>query len=303
MKILVTGAAGFIGERLIRRLVSLGYKIVVIDRNAKPIDLQNNENVTWIRKDIAVEVIHNNEINDIDTVIHLAGATLGAGEDEWRFLSSNESTTTRLLQVCSERINKFIYASTQCVYGDVNDTAVDEMFPLQPSSSAYACSKINSENWLKWFQKKNGGTYFSLRFSGFIEGGGIVDYIIDRALRNQPVELYSNGTICRDYLTLNNGVDVIISALNYKGDMGYLPINIGSGQQISSLELTNQICAELGSTSKIILTEKSAPQDNFVFDIHRAIELFNFAPDNLLGAVKNYATKRKVLFYRNETCA
>jgi UDP-glucose 4-epimerase len=303
VKVLVTGAGGFLGIRLVNRLISLGHRVIAMGRCPIPVQFEPQKNLVWIERDIAVAGIEPDEMVGVDTVFHLAGATLGAKEDEWGYLLANEATTVRLLQVCAKMAKKIIFASTQMVYGDVNNTAVLEDFSLEGSDSAYACSKVNSENWLRFFQKEYGGLYIVLRLSGFIEGGGLIDYIIDRALRNETVELFSRGMVCRDYLSAGKGVEAFISALNYEKDEGFELFNIGSGQVATSHELANLIFAELNSSSEITLSPSPAPMRNFVFDINKSIEYLNFNPGDLQESVRHYASQKKVAFERNEISA
>lgn len=298
MRVLVTGAAGFLGSRLVERLATMGHDITAIGRGPIPDQFISSKSVVWIKRDIAHDGLDPDEIAGIDTVFHLAGATLGAGHDEWHFLMANEATTVRLLQACAKHVKKFIFASSQVVYGDVNHTAVTEDFPLQGVGSAYACSKLNSENWLRCFQKKHGGLYMALRFSGFVEGGGAIDYIIDQALRNKPVELFSRGTVHRDYLPVEEGVEAFLAALRYEGVAGFETFNIGSGQAITSFELAKLICTEMGSSSEIILSPLPAPQSNFVFDIRKASQCLEFNPEDLLKAVRDYLHRKKATFER-----
>lgn len=298
MKVLVTGAAGFLGSRLVRRLVADGYKVMAIGRCTVPDQFVTSKNVEWIERDIARDGFDHEEIADIDTVFHLAGATLGAGCDEWRFLMANEATTVRLLQACAKHAKKFIFASSQVVYGDVNHTAVTEEFPLLCVGSAYACSKLNSENWLRWFQKRYGGMYMSLRFCGFIEGGGAIDHIIDRALRNEPIELFSHGKVYRDYLPVEKGVEAFLAAFHYRGAAGFEAFNIGAGQAITSYELAKLICTEANSLSEIILSFHPAPQRDFVFDIRKAVQCLGFNPGDLPTAVRSYLYQKKTVFER-----
>ena len=72
---------------------------------------------------------------------------------------------------------------------------------MDPTFSAYSSSKVSSENCIKLFQKNHKGVFFSLRFSGFVEGGGIIKYIKDQALNNLPIKLYSKGNI---YVSINS---------------------------------------------------------------------------------------------------
>ena len=58
--------------------------------------------------------------------------------------------------------------------------------------------------------------YFSLRFTGFIGGGGNIDYILNKAKNNEDIVLYSKGGIFRDYITFEYGNKIIIKLLNKK---------------------------------------------------------------------------------------
>lgn len=298
MNVLVTGAAGFLGSRLVERLVADGCRVTAIGRCPVPDQFVANKNVEWIERDIAQDGLGHEEIAGVDAIFHLAGATLGAGQDEWRFLIANEATTVRLLQACAKHIKKVIFASSQVVYGDANHTAVTEDFPVQSVGSAYACSKLNSENWLKWFHKKYSGEYVSLRLCGFIEGGGAIDYMIDRALRNEPIELFSHGKVQRDYLPTEKGIEAFLAAFHYKGEPRFDTFNIGSGQAIASYDLAKLICSEANSSSEIVLSSRPAPQGNFVFDIRKAAQYLDFNPGELSAAVRSYLHQKKSAFER-----
>ena len=293
MAVLVTGATGFIGRNLVERLVADGQDVVALARNRNSMQGLINPLIKWIFQDFTEDAVPLEALVGVTSVVHLAGETLGAGEDEMTFLGANEQTTIKIAKSLTSTVDRFIYASTQGVYGDAKSLAVTEDFPLSPTGSAYACSKLNSENWLRWFQKRNGGCYISLRFCGFIEGGGIIDYILDQALSDKSIDLYANGTVVRDYLPISAGIDAIIAALNYSGDQGYLPINIGSGQAISALEIANIICAELKTASQIHLLDKPSPQGDFVFCIDRAKSLLAFTPGNLEDSIRNYSSSQR----------
>lgn len=293
MVILVSGASGFLGRKLVRSLSASGREVLALTRQQVSNELQTLPGVRWLTRDIARDGLDVAALPQIDAVMHLAGATLGAGKDEAMFLNANEQTTVRLCQALADRTNRFIFTSTQVVYGDARHLAVDEDFLLQPEASAYACSKLNSENWLRWFQKRHGGSYLALRLCGFIEGGGIVDYLIDRALTGEAIELFSNGAVRRDYLPAKEAIDVMISALDYQGGEGFLPVNVGSGQAISAQALATIICDELHSTSPIYLRDSPSPQGDFVFSINNASRLFDFYPGDLADAIRSYARQRK----------
>ena len=288
MDVLVSGASGFLGRKLIARLIGHSHNVIAIARCDVLDEFKHNSNVLWLNRDLVIDDLTQNELPHIDTVVHLAGATLGAGKDENLFLQANEQTTVRLLQALAPHVNRFIYSSSQVVYGDACHLSVTEDFPLLADNSAYACSKLNSELWLRWFQKQHGGQYLSLRLCGFIDGGGFIDYVIAKAIAEDTIQLFSNGKICRDYISSTKAIDVIMSSIQYSGEPSFIPINIGSGQIFSAYELATFVCTELRSNSQIELLTTPAPQNNFVFSIDRAINMLNFEPGNLLDDIRQY---------------
>jgi UDP-glucose 4-epimerase len=291
--ILVAGASGFLGSRLVESLVANGHEVIALAKRPASDELIANPQLHWLIGDIAQQTVDLAGFPEIEAVVHLAGASLGASQDEHHFLRANEEVTVRLLQAVADRTKRIIYASSQAVYGDSRHLAVTEEFPLLADGSAYGCSKVNCENWLRWFQARHGGQYLALRFCGFVEGGGLIDYIIDQALAGNQIDLYSQGKIRRDYLPVSDAISVLVEALTYIGEEEFLPVNIGSGQIISAHELAILISTELLSTSLIELNEQPAAQGDFVFCVDRARQLFNFQPGSLAKAVRDYALKRK----------
>ena len=134
----------------------------------------------------------------------------------------------------------------------------------------------------------------SLRFSGFIDGGGLVDYVIKQALLNKEICLYGNGQINRDYLPSSKAIESIMQALNTTFKKEFSAINIGSGQKISSLEITQHVIKELNSKSKITLLENNLSLGNFVFNIKKAKDLLNFEPCNISNSIKDYVKTFKI---------
>jgi UDP-glucose 4-epimerase len=296
MRVLVTGAAGFLGSRLVERLLREGTDVVAVGRGAAPDTVARRAGLRWIVRDLAQASLDADDLRDVGVVVHLAGATLGAGRDEWRFLTANEATTVRLLQACRHLGPRVIYASSQVVYGDVNHLSVTEEFPLDVTGSAYACSKVNGEAWIRRFQRETSSVSLALRLTGFVEGGGAIDYMIDRALRDEPIELFSEGRVRRDYLPVDRGIDAMVAAIRCELAPGFTAINVGSGQSIASRELAELIAAALDSSSEIVLTSKPAPQGDFVFDIRRAERTLSFQPGDLRASVREYALQRGAMF-------
>jgi nucleoside-diphosphate-sugar epimerase len=153
--VVISGATGFLGKKLLAVLSNTNVRIVALYRSEVPNLLRSVPNIEWIMVDLADPAVELVIPYKIDVVVHLAGATLGRNKNESTFFRSNELATFNILNQLSEKCSNFIYASSQVVYGDVSSLDVKEDCPLDVTESAYACSKVNCENWLRWFQKKN----------------------------------------------------------------------------------------------------------------------------------------------------
>jgi len=293
MAVLVSGASGFLGSRLVERLATTGQDVIALVRHAPTDAIYSKPNIQWVELDVALDNFELSWLPYIDAVVHLAGTKESNDKSVIPFLVGNEKSTVRLLQAVSEKTDLFIFASSQMVYGNTTHLAVTENFSLRPYDSPYACSKINSENWMRLFQARNGGRHLALRFCGFIDGGGFVDYLIDQALFEKNIQLNAHGNVRRDYLSSADGVEALVAAINFSGPAGFLPINVGSGQAFSTLEIAEWVCDELHSLSLIELNENPPPKNDFVFCIDRARELLNFQPSELNEAVRQYAKHRQ----------
>ncbi len=293
MAILISGASGFLGQKLLSNIDS-NEKIYALARDLNKTLPVDNKSIEWIEFDLSKDLIDISNLDKITTVIHLAGATLGAGDDEMMHLQSNELTTFNLLRSVSNHCCDFIYASSQVVYGNPDNLNIDENFKLNSSISPYACSKLNSENWLRWFQSKVSLRCISLRLCGFVDGGGLIDYLISSAAKNANIELYGNGKVVRDYITSLDAITAIINAMDVINSLEreFLPINIGSGQPLTSIKIAEIIIDCLESKSNIVILDKDAPFKNLMLNIDRAKNVLNFKPSNLPKSIKEYALNK-----------
>ena len=294
MKILITGSSGFLGRNLLKSLVKHNHDIYALSRSPLPTEMEGIKNLVWIQKDL-LETAGMIDLNlDVDVIVHLAGATLGAEISDSQYLSVNEKTLINLLTSENIKTKKLIYASSQEVYGNINCKNVNEDTKFGKIENSYACSKINAENWLEYYQLKHQIPLILLRMCGYIEGGGIIDYIIEKAIRDEDIELYSEGSIYRDYLPINEGVNAMILSINKKFDPSFNVFNIGSGESFTTLEFAEAIVKVVGSKSNIVLSKEKAAKDDFIFDISKSKEILNFQPESLMHAVKKYACLKNI---------
>ena len=151
--ILITGGAGYVGSVLVRKLVSLGYDVKVIDSlvfgNDGISSLINDKKIEFFNLDIRETEKISSIIQNIDCVIHLAAIV---GEPLCKKIPDaakqiNEFATKNLVNICkNKKVKRFIFASTCSNYGS-SQNVVNESSPVMPLSLYSEC-KVNSEKFI-----------------------------------------------------------------------------------------------------------------------------------------------------------
>lgn len=172
-KILVTGAAGYIGSVLVRLLLDNGYDVRGLDLlnfgGESLIGIYNHPNFQFIKGDIRKRDDLKSSIEDIDCVVHLAaivGDPACAKQPEIS-IETNWKASKMLLDLCNQSLNikRFIFASTCSNYGKIGgDEFVNENSPLKPMS-LYAKLKVKFEKYLLETPVRNDFIPVSLRFA------------------------------------------------------------------------------------------------------------------------------------------
>ncbi len=263
-KILITGASGHVGQKLISALLKKKFKLICIYRRNIPAQYSENKKIKWIKCDLSKSKINLRDDTRLHCVIHLCGITIGKKASLDKFFRINELALINTLESVSNKTKKFIFASSQYVYGNPRSNKISEKFYLNPGFNPYSASKVNCENWLKIYQEYTGGMYFSLRLTGFVGGGGNIDYIIDKAKNDEDIVLFSKGNIYRDYITFDFFNNIISRIINKTFKRKFFIFNTSSGQSISSFLVAKMICKNINSKSKIKLSKKKNIIGDFV---------------------------------------
>jgi nucleoside-diphosphate-sugar epimerase len=288
MKVLINGATGFIGSNITNHLLSCtSSELIIVSRNECPDNYEGLRNLNWIQHDLSLSPLKQKNKIDIDIAFHMTGKTYGSELDINSFKLPNEHTLINFLK-SDINIKKLIFPSSYLVYGNVNSKNIKESNERVDLSSNYRDSKINCENYLSDFQRREGTSVIIFRMTGFIEGGGLLDYIIDRALKNQTIKLYSKGEISRDYISMPDFLDLATKTIEKDFTPETHIFNIGSGQAYTTKELSRSIIEITGSKSELALLNKKATIEDFIFNIDRAREELNFSPNNLLDSIQKY---------------
>ncbi|SBT09363.1 NAD-dependent epimerase/dehydratase [Candidatus Propionivibrio aalborgensis] len=235
MKVCVIGGGGFIGQWLVRQLLSREDAAIVIGRSPRPLGLPAE--VEYIRtaydaRDALVEVL-----TRVDAIVHLAYATVPSTSfsDPIHDLIANVSPTVTLFQqVAAAGVGRFVLVSSGgTVYGNAASLPILEGAPTNPISP-YGITKLTIERYAQMYHALQGlpvvivrpGNAYGARCDGGM-GGGFVTAAVRAAACGQPLQIYGDGSVVRDYVHVSDVAAGIVASLT-EGVVG-ATYNIGTG--------------------------------------------------------------------------
>jgi UDP-glucose 4-epimerase len=250
----VFGGGGFLGSAIVDRLLDEGHTVRVFERpRIQPHRaFTAGEKIDWVEGDFGHIPDIRQALKGADAVVHLVCTTRPkSSNDEPIFdVQSNVVSTLQLLEEMRQfGIQKLLFASSGgTVYGPPIQTPINEDHPTNPTTS-YGITKLSIEKYLQLEQLLHGLRPVILRVANpygerqRVEyAQGVVAAFLKRALAGEPIEIWGDGSVIRDYLHISDVARAFSAALNYQG-MGRV-FNIGSGSGTSLNELV-QILSEL----------------------------------------------------------
>jgi len=286
-KILVVGGSGFIGSHLCRRLLAENYLPVVFDRVSPSV-----EGVEYHRGDMSTLAdLWPSLLEDVVAVYHLAWTTKpqSANNDPLFDLQSNVVAGIHLLdglvRLCHRP--RLIFVSTGgAVYGQTGNSPVPEDFPTNPIS-AYGISKLTLEHYLQLYQRLHDLDYLVFRPGNpYGEGQdpagaqGAVAVFLGKIFRGEPVTIWGDGEVVRDYLHIEDLVSALMAGLAYLPSPGDPRVfNIGSGQGLSLNSLVKMLEQIAGRSAQVTYTPgRKADVPHIVLDISRIHKYLGWTP-------------------------
>ena len=255
-KVVVTGAAGFIGSHLCDSLVERGFRVAGVDSFNPNYDVRiKRKNLASLVNDDRFELVEGS-INDIDLEAVLSGASCvfhlaaQAGvRDSWaqrfdEYIDSNIRATQRLCEACRGKpLKKFVYASSSSVYGDTAELPMNESHPTRPFSP-YGVTKLSGEALCLLYRQNFGLPVVALRFFTVYGPRQRPDMAFHKfiagAFDGKPMEVFGHGNQTRDFTYVSDIVDACHRAMGYTG--AHAVFNVGGGSRVAlnaALEVLN----------------------------------------------------------------
>jgi UDP-glucuronate 4-epimerase len=297
--ILVTGAAGFIGHAVSRRLLDRGETVIGVDcfnayydpalKEARAGTLEMRPGFRMVRLDIAEAEAFSDLLRDSGArrVIHLAAQAGVRYDNPFAYARSNLGGHLAVLEACrhAPAIDHLVYASSSSVYGDrpLGD-AFREDDSLAAPVSLYAATKRSAELMSATYAGLYGLPQSGLRFFTVYGPWGRPDMayfsFTRKILAGEPIEVFGDGHMARDFTYIDDIVDGVIGVLDRPPPRReHRLLNIGGGRPVGLLAMIELLERLLGTPARKIMRPMQPGDVTATFaDVSKLQALTGYAP-------------------------
>ena len=253
MKYIVTGGAGFIGSNIVKKLVSRGDNVTVIDNlsTGKEENLQTiRDKIVFLNDSILNVDLLKEQTEDIDGVFHQAA--LASVQDSFskpdEYHNVNVNGTENILKLAKKNNFKVVYASSSSVYGNPERIPIKETDSKNPINP-YAETKLKKEElaikYSKMGVKVIGLRYFNVFGKGQSkEYAGVLKLFLEKIRDKSPPKINGDGTQFRDFVYVEDVADANIMSMDSKINHEFF--NVGTNTSITILDLAKTIIKTSG---------------------------------------------------------
>ena len=274
--ILVTGTAGFVGHATAHRLLDRGERVIGVDivndyydpslKEARLATFTGRNSFAFHRLDIADAAAIADIVREqgVKRVVHLA-AQAGVRyslENPFAYERSNLAGHLSIMEACrhAEGFEHLVYASSSSVYGDkpMGGEGFTEDEPATDPVSLYAATKRACELMSQSYAKLYGYPQTGLRFFTVYGPWGRPDMayfsFTQKIMRGEPIEVYGEGRMARDFTYIDDIVDGIIGALDHPPATGeHRVLNIGDSHPVGLMEMIEALEDAIGRKAEKVM--------------------------------------------------
>jgi dTDP-glucose 4,6-dehydratase len=267
MRILITGAAGFLGSHLCDRLLAEGHEVVGLDNfiTGNPDNiahLAGNEKFSFIKRDVSEYIFVPGKV---DAVLHFASPASPNPDSPYGYsnipiqtMKAGALGTHNCLGVCRAQGARFLLASTSEIYGDPIEHPQTEAYwghvdPIGPRSMYDEAKRFAEALTMAYHHMHQVDTHIARIFNTYgprmrLEDGRVVPNFLQQALRGDPLTVYGDGSQTRSFCYVDDLVEGIYRLLLSEEHM---PINLGNPNETSIREFAKTINILTGNITAI----------------------------------------------------
>ncbi|WP_324187633.1 UDP-glucuronic acid decarboxylase family protein [Sphingopyxis solisilvae] len=293
-RILVTGAAGFLGSHLCERLVDQGHEVLGIDnyftgRRANVAHLLGKPNFEMMRHDVTFPLFV-----EVDEIYNLAcpASPVHYQYDPVQTTKTSVHGAINMLGLAKRTGAKILQASTSEVYGDPEQHPQTEEYwgnvnPIGPRSCYDEGKRCAETLFFDYYRQNNVRIKVMRIFNTYgprmhPEDGRVVSNFIMQALTGQPITIYGDGSQTRSFCYVDDLIEGMIRLMNSPDEVTG-PINIGNPGEFTIRQLAEKIVEMVGADAELVF--KDLPVNDPMQrkpDIGKAMSLLNWQPTIVL---------------------
>jgi UDP-glucose 4-epimerase len=279
-RVMVTGASGHLGLRLVSALSKMGCSVFAVSRRNS---FSEHANVTHILHDWREPITF--DVPKVDVIFHLAAQTssYNARKDVAGDINTNVLGTVQLLErvVKSNAQPVFIFTGSMTEYGMTSAEAADEKVPLSPQTF-YDVAKLTTEMYIEQFAREGWlSQSITLRFSN-IYGSisqeqradrGFLDRSIWRALSGETLTYFGSGEYLRDFLYIEDAIDALLAAVVRAERLEIPAFNVGSSSGTTIKEALLLVAREAETLTGIpvLVKQTEFPVDSYQIEKRNSV--------------------------------